>query len=209
MGTKESQVARRGYELNPETAKRRNALFDQYIKPYFNLVYKLCMKYSASPATVKENYSLVLTNLYRGIETYDPEKPIMTWIHICTKRHVIEHEKRRAREKELRDNDHEVGDLSGGEIVDFDRPSANLMDEHNWRQFYNDDIIQALDSLNPIHRDALILQEAGYSLKEIAEIEYKKGRLESRNIDTVKSRLFLARRTLMKKLNRNGTKKTD
>ena len=83
------------------------------------------------------------------------------------------------------------------------------MDEHNWRQFYNDDIIQALDSLNPIHRDALILQEAGYSLKEIAEIEYKKGRLESRNIDTVKSRLFLARRTLMKKLNRNGTKKTD
>ena len=176
MGTKESQVARREYELNPETAKRRNALFDQYIKPYFNLVYKLCMKYSASPATVKENYSLVLTNLYRGIET---------------------------------DNDHEVGDLSGGEIVDFDRPSANLMDEHNWRQFYNDDIIQALDSLNPIHRDALILQEAGYSLKEIAEIEYKKGRLESRNIDTVKSRLFLARRTLMKKLNRNGTKKTD
>ena len=58
-----------------------------------------------------------------------------------------------------------------------------------------------------IHRDAWILQQAGYSLKEIAEIENKKGTLKSRNIETVKSRLFFARQFLRKNLTRDGKRK--
>lgn len=209
---KEDAESRNDRELNPETAARRNALFRQYVMPHLNLVYWLCKKYSASPETVEENYSLALTNLFRGIETYNPDAEIKTWIHICTKRHIFEHERRRARIREQRDYDHDVDDMTAPWMShedSFDRPSSNCMDEHNYREYYNDDILEALDSLNPIHRDALILQEAGYTLKEIAEIEFQKGRLDSKNIDTVKSRLFLARRTLMKKLNRNGTRKTS
>lgn len=153
---------------------------------------------------------MALANLFRGIETYNPEMEILTWIHICTKRHIIEQDKRRIREFELRDFDHKIERLSSGELYESEETgSVNFMDEHNWRQFFSDDVLQALESLNPIHRDALILQQSGYSLKEIADLEYEKGRLESRNIDTVKSRLFLARRILMRQLNRNGTKKTD
>lgn len=206
----ENAEKRSDRELNPDVAARRNALFNKYIAPHFNLVYWLCRKYSASPATVDENYSLALTNLFRGIETYNPDAEIKTWIHICTKRLIFEQEKRRSRTASLRDYDHDVNTLLSGETYDslgLECETYMAMTEENYREFYNDDILEALDSLNPIHRDALILQEAGYSLKEIAEIEHKKGRLDSKNIDTVKSRLFLARQTLMKKLNRNGTKK--
>ena len=45
-------------------------------------------------------------------------------------------------------------------------------------------------------------------LKEIAEIEYRNGALESRNIETVKSRLFLARQQLQQLLTRDGKRRT-
>lgn len=212
MEQKQSAELQSDRELNPEVAARRNALFDQYITPYFYMIRYLVKRYSASPKNIKENYTLVLTTLFRGIETYNPQMEIKTWIHICTKRCVIEHERRRAVIENQRDYDHDVSYFLANDCFgcdDLERPSSNSMDEHNYRQFYSDDVLEALDSLNPIHKDALILQMAGYSLKEIAAIEYKKGRLESQNIDTVKSRLFLARQTLMKKLNRNGTRRTN
>ena len=79
----------------------------------------------------------------------------------------------------------------------------------NYRELYSDDILAVLDSMKPIHKDALLLQEAGYSLKEIADIEYDKGTLKYRNIETVKSRLFLARQYLKKYLTRDGKRKLN
>ena len=74
----------------------------------------------------------------------------------------------------------------------------------NWRDMYNPDIVMVLDELKPRYRDALLLQEAGYSLKEIAEIEYRKGSLRSPNIDTIKSRLRLARQHLKDNIAKDG-----
>ena len=79
----------------------------------------------------------------------------------------------------------------------------------NYRQFYNEDILEVLDSMKPIHRDAILLQEAGYPLREIADIEYKKGTLPSHNIETIKSRLLIARKILKNNLTRNGERITD
>ena len=97
-------------------------------------------------------------------------------------------------------------------MYDEDSVSGNIMGVDNYRELYNDDILSVLDELKPIHRDVFILQEAGYSLKEIAEIEYQKGTLKSKNVETVKSRLFLARQYLKKHLTRDGERihrKTD
>lgn len=196
-------------DLDPEVAERRNILFNRYITPYFNMIYKLTMKYSKSSEDIPENYNMALTTLFRGIETYNPEKDIRTWIHIVTKRQVFEADKKRMRYQQERAYWHSEPLKSDDEAEGAESLSERWFDEGNWRGFYNDDILAVLDSMNPIHRDALILQEAGYSLKEIAEIEHKKGTLDSGNIDTVKSRLFLARRTLRNNLTRNGTRKTD
>ena len=82
----------------------------------------------------------------------------------------------------------------------------------NYRELYNDDILAALDALKPCYSHALLLQEAGYALKEIAEIEYNRGTLKSKNIETVKSRLRIARTFLKNQLTRDGQRishKTD
>lgn len=204
------QTARYDREVDPEVIERRRALFDKYVAPFYNMIYSLVRDYSSSKSKeiVEENYTIVLTTLYRGIETYNPEKPIRTWLHIVTKRQVFEIEERRRRYENLMDYDQNVYALVD-DAVNVESPSENVMGIENYRELYNDDILAVLDSMNPIHRDALLLQEAGYSLKEIAEIEQKKGTLKSGNIDTVKSRLFLARQKLKRELNRNGERKTD
>ena len=163
------------------------------------------MNYTFEPCNVQENYNEVLVNFYRRIETYDPTRSIHTWLHIVTKRQVAELERRRARHNN-RNEDYDIEELYECTPSSME-PSANVMGVDNYRELYNDDILTVLDSMKPIHKDALLLQEAGYSLKEIAEIEYNKGTLKSRNIETVKSRLFLARQYLKKYLTRDGKRK--
>lgn len=194
-------------ELDQEVASLRNALFEQYVAPYYNMIYKLCMNYTYDPANVQENYNEVLINFFRRIETYDPNRSIHTWLHIVTKRHIAELERRRKRH-DNKDFDHDIENLSDYTPAEIE-PSSNAMGIDNYYELYNDDILAVLDSMKPIHKDALLLQEAGYSLKEIAEIEYNKGTLKSRNIETVKSRLFLARQYMKKHLTRDGKRKFD
>lgn len=194
-------------ELNPEVAVVRNALFEKYVTPYLNMIYKLCMNYTYDSANVQENYTEVLTNFYRRIETYDDSRSIRTWLHIVTKRHIAELERRRRRH-DNKSYDMDIEDYSEF-VSDNVEPSANTMGLDNYRELYSDDILAVFDEMKPIHREAFLLQEAGYSLKEIAEIEYNKGNLKSRNIETVKSRLFLARQFLKKNLTRDGKRKID
>lgn len=190
-------------EQDPKTIARRHELYNKYVAPFYNMIYKLVIQYSFSTQYVEENYNEVLVNFYRRIETYDPNRSIRTWLHIVTKRHVLALERKRQAEinKWNEDNDIEVFEDT---IIDDRDTSCNVMSTSNYRELYNDDILSVLDEMRPIHRDALLLQEAGYSLKEIVEIEYQKGTLKSKNIDTVKSRLFLARQYLKKHLNRDG-----
>ena len=64
--------------------------------------------------------------------------------------------------------------------------------------------VRALSSLPKTHRDAFLLQQCGYSLKEIAAMEVEKGTLTYENIETIKRRVFNARKILREKLTRDG-----
>ncbi|MDR1089806.1 MAG: RNA polymerase sigma factor [Prevotella sp.] len=194
-------------ELNPEVAKQRNLLFEKYVNPYLNMVYKLCVNYTYNPANIEENYTEVLANFYRRIETYNPDLSILTWLHIITKRQIAEIEKRRKRH-DNKDYDQDI-EMYIDDVSDGNEPGGNIMDAKNYRELYSDDILFVLDRMKSLHRDAFLLQEAGYSLKEIAEIEFNRGTLKSRNIETVKSRLFLARQFLKNNLTRDGRRKAD
>lgn len=203
----EKQICKTEYrdpELDPEVAARRNKLFQQYVAPYYNMIYKLCMNYTYNPVNVPENYNGVLINFYRRIETYDPNKPIRTWLHIVTKRQIAELERKR-KVHDNRNDDYDIEEL----CKYSDKQSSNSMGIDNYRDVYSDEILAVLDSMKPTHRDALLLQEAGFSIKEIAEIEHNKGVLKSRNTETIKSRLFLARQYLKKHLTRDGKRKID
>ena len=196
------------FETDPEVAARRNKLFNQYVAPFYNMIYKLCIKYSFSSCNVAENYNEVLINFFRRIETYDPKRPIRTWLHICTKRHIFALERKR-QSHDIPSCDDDDVEVFGDEILYDDEVKGNVMGIDNYRELYNDEILSVLDEMKPIHRDAFLLQEAGYSLKEIVEIEHRKGTLKSKNIETVKSRLFLARQYLKKHLTRDGKRVSD
>lgn len=211
MGTEIQIVeALNDIECDPKVIERRTALFNKYIMPFLNMIYKLCKNYSNAPQNVDENYSDVLVNFYRRIETYDTSRPIHAWIHTCVKRQVWASEKRRAAHYN-KDYDNDIEDYAE-ELIDDEHISSSVLGIDNWREYYSPDIVSVLDEMNHVHRDALILQEAGYSLKEIAEIEYKKGSLKQPNIETIKSRLRVARFYLKDNITRNGQRiprKTD
>ena len=206
METKPRQASCPVKYIDAESAARRTVLFEKYVIPHRNLVYKLCIKYTANPEDIDDNYVEVLTNFFKYIETYDPTKSIQTWLHIVTKRYIIDADSKRSHMK-FSDN-LKVSDI-GDTILDDDEINANCMSVENYRQYYNDDILEALDSLEPIYKEALLLQQAGYKLHEIMDITYKSGSLTTRNIETVKSRLFLAKKKMRKMINRDGEKRTN
>lgn len=191
-----------GKALSAESVKRRTELLKRYILPHKNLIYKMCIQFTWNREDVEDNYSEALVNFYRYIESYDPQRPLKTWIYAVTKRLLSDLNIRN--QNRLQPNDNiDVQDLAGV-LPDEGESGENCMGVENYREHYNDEILKALGQLKPAYREALLLQQAGYKLGEIMEIAYRNGSLKNRNIETVKSRLFLAKSQLRKLLTRDG-----
>lgn len=189
-----------------ESIQRRTELFNKYVLPHKNLVYKLCIKYSFSSTDIEDNYNEVLINFFKYIETYDPSRSIQTWLHIVTKRFISDMNTRNSAFKRTEDVD--ISEISNS-FLDEDDAGSNSMSINNYHSLYNDDILEALKDLKPIYREALLLQQAGYKLNEIMEISYRNGNLKTRNLETVKSRLFLAKLQMRKLITRDGEKREE
>ena len=188
-------------EHEDDSVKRRTALFNQYVVPHINLIYKLCIRYSYSSADVQDNYNEVLINFFKYIETYNPAKSIQTWLHIVTKRFIHELNKRNSLFS--RTDDVKVADIADTLPTEMEL-NSDSSEVGDYQLLYSDDVVKALECIKPIYRDALLLQLAGYRLDEIVDITYANGTLQSKNIETVKSRLHLAKKQLRKLINRHG-----
>lgn len=191
---------------NEESVARRTILFERYVLPHINLIYTLCIRYSFSSDDVDDNYNEVLVNFFKYIETYDPNRSIQTWLHIVTKRFVFDLNIRKSHYKKTDDVD--ITTVPDN-MPEDNGVSGNYMGMENYEQYYNDDILDALNQIKPIYREALLLQQAGYKLHEIMEITYKNGTLKAKNIDTVKSRLFLAKQQMRNLINRDGEARAE
>lgn len=188
--------------LSDDSVERRTELFEKLIRPNVNLVYRLAIRFTHNQQDVQENYTECLANLFRYIHTYDPEKSLANWIFICCKRLIYDMNLKRSAWKTSDDLDTE-------DIVSPAQVSDHCMGIHNYREYYNDDILRALDGLKPIYREALLLQMAGYRLDEIMEITHRNGTLKNPNIETVKSRLFLAKQKMRKMIDRDGNAREE
>ncbi len=186
--------------IDEEVTARKTKLFKELIEPNLNMVYKLCLQYSRCSDYVQDNYTEVLANFYKYIESYDEKRSVLTWIHIVTKRYVFNADAKR--EENL-----PYSLDTSMQIIDNGHNECNFLTPDNYAQFYSDDVLNAIESLGEVYKRTLMLQMAGYKLTEIVEITHKEGILKTKNIETVKSRLFLARSQLKKLLNRDGTRK--
>lgn len=206
----ETQTERKKIEQSintDEDIKRKHKLFYQYVVPYQNMIYKLVIQYSMQKSYIEDNYVECLANYYKYIETYNPSMSIRTWLHIVCKRFVHDLEDRRMKLAQLTDD---INIENSTEFMNETNISeVDILDCKNWIDIFNDDIIEAINSLKPIYKEAFLLQHAGYKLNEIVEISFRNGNLKSKNIDTIKSRLFLARQFLQKKLTRDGERRSN
>lgn len=200
-----NQISKR-VSLSEESVRERTELFYKYIIPHINLVYSICIQYTFNRADVEDNYSDALANFYKYIKSYNPEKSLKSWIYAVTQRFIWEQNKRNKKIfSDKYTNMHSIRDKEDGSS----NVSFTCVDQHNYQEFYNDNILSALDQLNPIHKEALLLQQAGYRVDEIMEIAFQNGSLKSRNLETVKSRIFFAKRQISKLITPDGESRED
>jgi len=183
-------------ERKKRTIKKRNELFKQLIEPNLNLVYSVCKENTRNPYDVDDNYQECLINFYNYIETYDKTRPLPVWIHVVTKRHVIDAEKKRRKVffTSIDENPYATKELSNGQAIN------NEINIDNYADGLSDEVLEAINSIPKIRRDTMLRQLSGYRLKEIMDEDFKNGTLKNKNLETVKSRIFLGRQYLKDKL---------
>ncbi len=193
------QRAMRPLKTLEDTHDVRMELFTNEIMPHKGMIYDICIKYSYKQRDIEDNYNYALATLFRFADMRKDDKPLKTWIYITVVRCVFEANKRNA--KILFCDNISVESISDN--LHSTPNSYTCMGMENYRDYYSDAVLQALDTLSPKHREALLLQMAGYQISEIVEISFQNGNLRSKSCQTIKSRIFLAKKQMRELLSLN------
>ena len=194
-GESESVEQGGGVEL---TSDQRHGLFYKYVWPHKDLIFKICIEQTKNGSNVDDNFQECLCNFFKYMHTYNEKQKALTWVHVVARRCCQEIERKRARlsvdcvEPEKVANKFftdENGGLAEPEIT-----------AENYREHVSDEVADALDDLNPIYRDTFLKKLSGYKLKEIMRESHENGTLKNKNLETIKSRLFLSRQHLRRNL---------
>lgn len=192
----EPNKRRRGTKQVPPDNK---ALFYKYIAPNFDYIKSIVLFYTQNKQDVDCNYNHALTQMWKYAHTYNPEKSLKTWLHIVAKRATLQQDKERAEE---------ASHISG---VDYDFIGENGFGKNILRGGYSnlvagsiidnlsDKTLSALQRTPPALLFTFILYYQGYTLKEIVDIEYKGGYINSNGEDathTIKHRIYAAKQTI-------------
>lgn len=179
---------------------RNRELFNKYITPNLKDIRSLVGYYASSHALKDDLYSLVLEDFYRYIHTYDPEKKLDTWIHICVKRKVFAEEARYRKRHAFRCDyllDENIDNAIGDDECIL---ASDPLNPEYYKNSLGDDIYHALYELDEKLRVPLLLLCNGYSIKEITEHEYEHGRVSWLSHSAIKTRISLAKKKVQDNL---------
>lgn len=205
-----SVKTRTGGVKDPEQNKR---LFNLYVTPRLNSIRSLVFRYINKKSDTDEYFNLVLTELYKYIHTYKPEKSIETWLHIVTKRAVYNLNKKDYQYAQLRDGVFNGNfDFDGENTTDDNLLSYNkaVIDNGKLLDNLSDEVIKALSDIPASYLSAFLLYYQGYKVEEILKIEYKRGYIDSTAPEAksaIFNRIYEAKRALQEKLRENGIKR--
>lgn len=191
------------YLTDEESVRTRTVLFHKYVYPYRNLIYHICIKQTRDKENIDDNYNEVLINFFKYVSSYDPRREIKTWLYAITVRMLADLERKNNRF--TREGD--VGAMRMEQLPD--KSCTAEVTPENYRELFSDEIVEALEQIGRNYREALLLQMGGYKLEEIMEILYQRGCLRTRNLETTKSRIFLAKKKLRERLTRDGKRKEN
>ena len=168
-----------------ESARQRAELLRKYVMPHKNLIYSICIKYTYNQEDIEDNYLEALANFFKYMDSYDPARPVKTWIYAVTKRLVADLNNRN-RNRMPPDDNIDISEISSS-LSDEDEPSGNSM---GWTTTASSITMTSSGHWTGSNRftgKPCYLQQAGYKLGEIMEITYNNGTLQTRNVETVKA----------------------
>lgn len=149
-------------------------LYQRHKSAIFNFLYRSLGNFAAAE-DIAQDVWLVVVNKADSFESR--EASFKTWLFTVARNKLIDHQRRRVNQSHVDIDEHEAESrgLSAEEIL--------LITQ----------LISALDQLPPEQREAFILQQAGFSNREICKIS-------GVGAETVKSRLRYAKSSLKQRV---------
>lgn len=196
-----SPKAEKKPSVSLEEKAERDRLFKMYVEPHLTNIKALSVKYTDKYQDAEDNYMFALQQLYSYIFTYDPSKPLNTWLHIVVKRACYHRNKKRA---QINSTHTEIAGCSREAI--YQHGTANIVDAGfgNLADNLSDEVYNALLSLEPRKLSAFLLYAQGLNIREITRIEYAKGHLDQKLESLIKSRIYWAKVQLRYELKKYG-----
>lgn len=139
--------------LNLYASAGRQDAFSELVRRHVNVVYAAARRQLASEALAEDVTQSVFLDLAKAARGFDPETPVVAWLHVVTRRTAIDLARRESRQK--------TREQAAMEMLSMNDPSpdwakiAPLLDE-------------ALETLNATDRAALLLRYfENKSLREV------------------------------------------
>ena len=174
-------------------------LFDKLIKPNLEFIRSLVMYYTNNYQDVEDNMQYVLCELAKGVATYDENRSLKTWIHICVKNGCKRQKLRASKHNAMKTG---LSLEAAGSLKSA--PTVNIEDTMMFIDSVSDEMRDALLRIPPLKLSPFLLQAQGYSIRDITLIEVERGHLAEYSEYTVKSRIFWARNRLKEIMSRYG-----
>jgi RNA polymerase sigma-70 factor, ECF subfamily len=166
--------------------------FGNIVRALHGRVYAVVYRVVGNAEDAREVVQMAWVKAWQKLGSYKQEARFFTWMYRVAFNTAMDHHRKVGRRKEvdLLDevaHDHEPGRASP--VGEQAGPDEDVMRREQMEQFE-----QALQTLSPEHRTALVLREVeGMSYKEIAEV------MKTRE-GTVMSRLYYARKAIQEQL---------
>jgi len=174
---------------NPDNRLKAERLYEKYRYLMYSEAYKILHDERLAEDAVQQSFIKIINNLHKIDENNCPRtRNFMVIICVNVAKSMCK------KRLYLNKRDDLTDDMDAAEITDTGNdPLDILVDKDSVKQ-----IARAIEALNPIYRDVLLLKRAyGYGPKEIA------GLLEIPE-ETVKKRLARARKALSRVLEKEG-----
>lgn len=190
--SKRQENSKKFVELTDEERKR----FNQLIVPKLPMVRQLVAFYTTNASHFDDNYSCVLSDLACYIKNFDISRKecLDSWIHVTVKNCV------RKNSIKLDSYTKHISAVPYEEYTSDYVLASPFKGESGIFNGISDKMYNALMKVPAAKLESLLLLLKGYSIKEIVELEAKKGLVRVPSEDAVKKRIYSAKEILYEEL---------
>lgn len=173
--------------------------FMAFVSPHAQRLYALARQYGRTPEDAADLLQETLLRAWRSFSPTQEAAYRRAWLVVILRNIAAEwHRTARRRIRLVQAAETELTEMTAADLSEPFAPFPS-MDEERFREFLDDRLVVAMDSLEPAYREVIVLSVAGgLSYREIGDV------LDC-PLGTVMSRMARARRALRERLSAHAT----